>query len=129
MLKRPQPEVDPNDPDGQVLSTRLKRHVSYGERETMGIKCFLPPHPQIQFKDHEEFKAHYLKEHTHRCSECRKNFPTEHFLGLHTEENHDPLVEVRRAKYEKTVGDRRFVLRILSKLMYTSIVSMFCGIM
>lgn len=26
-----------------------------------------------------------------RCVECGKNFPTERFLDLHIEENHDPF--------------------------------------
>lgn len=68
------------------------------------MKCSLPPHHDtISFSTFEEFETHYAKEHAHRCSECRKNFPTEHFLGLHIGENHDPLTEARRAKEEKTV--------------------------
>jgi len=39
-----------------------------------------------------------------RCLECRRNFPTEHFLNLHIEENHDALVSVRRERGEKTVS-------------------------
>lgn len=67
------------------------------------MKCSLPPHNEaISFSTFEEFEVHYAKEHAYRCSECRKNFPTEHFLGLHIHENHDPLVEARRAKEEKT---------------------------
>lgn len=67
------------------------------------MKCSLPPHRDtLSFSAFEEFEVHYAKEHAHRCSECRKNFPTEHFLGLHISENHDPLTEVRRAKEEKT---------------------------
>lgn len=38
-----------------------------------------------------------------RCSECGKNFPTELFLNLHIEENHDALVAARRERGEKTV--------------------------
>lgn len=37
-----------------------------------------------------------------RCVECRKNFPTEHFLNLHIEENHDALVGVRKDRGERT---------------------------
>lgn len=67
------------------------------------MKCSLPPHQDtISFSTFEEFELHYAREHAHRCSECRKNFPTEHFLGLHISENHDPLTEARRANEEKT---------------------------
>ena len=69
------------------------------------MKCSLAPHPEtIVFNTFEEFEVHYAQIHTNRCSECRKNFPTEHFLGLHISENHDPLVAARRAKEEKTVS-------------------------
>ena len=69
------------------------------------MKCSLPPHAEtLAFPTFEEFETHYAKVHAYRCSECRKNFPTEHFLGLHIGENHDPLGEARRAKEEKTVG-------------------------
>ena len=69
------------------------------------MKCSLPPHHDtISFSTFEEFEIHYSKEHAHRCPECRKNFPTEHFLGLHISENHDPLTEARKAKGEKTVS-------------------------
>lgn len=75
------------------------------------MKCSLPPHRDtLSFSAFEEFEVHYAKEHAHRCSECRKNFPTEHFLGLHISENHDPLTEVRRAKEEKTVRLGRSML-------------------
>lgn len=56
------------------------------------------------FSTFEEFEVHYAKVHAYRCSECRRNFPTEHFLGLHISENHDPLEDARRANDEKTVS-------------------------
>jgi hypothetical protein len=68
------------------------------------MKCSLPPHQEtLSFSTFEEFEVHYAKSHANRCSECRRNFPTEHFLGLHIGENHDPLGESRRDKGEKTV--------------------------
>ena len=68
------------------------------------MKCSLPPHTDVlSFDTFEEFEVHYAKEHAHRCSECRHNFPTEHFLDLHISENHDPLNEAKRAKGERTV--------------------------
>jgi hypothetical protein len=69
------------------------------------MRCSLPPHRQsISFASFEAYEVHYAKAHVNRCSECRKNFPTEHFLGLHIEENHDPLNAVRKARGEKTVS-------------------------
>jgi len=65
--------------------------------------CSLPPHKQtLSFSSYENYEIHYNKTHVNRCLECRKNFPTEHFLNLHIEENHDTLVEVRRNKGERT---------------------------
>ena len=69
------------------------------------MKCSLPPHSgSLTFSTFEEYEVHYSKEHAYRCTACKKNLPTEHFLGLHISENHDPLNEARRAKGEKTVG-------------------------
>ena len=69
------------------------------------MRCSLPPHPQtLCFQSYEAYDVHYAKAHVNRCSECRKNFPTAHFLELHIEENHDPLIQVRKEKGEKTVG-------------------------
>lgn len=66
--------------------------------------CSLPPHRQtLSFASYEEYELHYNKTHVNRCLECRKNFPTEHFLNLHIEENHDALVSVRRERGDKTV--------------------------
>ena len=89
-------------------STHSNKYIQTSEelptsRTTM--KCSLTPHHEtLAFPTFEEFEVHYAKVHANRCSDCRKNFPTEHFLGLHISENHDPLEEARRAKEEKTVG-------------------------
>jgi hypothetical protein len=56
----------------------------------------------MSFATFEEYEVHYNKTHVNRCIECRKNFPTPHFLNLHQEENHDPLVEVLRERGERT---------------------------
>ena len=81
------------------------------------MRCSLPPHRQsISFASFEAYEVHYAKAHVNRCSECRKNFPTEHFLSLHIEENHDPLNEVRKARGEKTVSTDtvRYILKLLA---------------
>lgn len=100
------PTPDPSTPaptDAPVHSSKYI-HTSNERSARTIMKCSLPPHHDtVSFSSFEEFEVHYAKEHAHRCSECRKNFPTEHFLGLHISENHDPLTEARRAKEEKTV--------------------------
>jgi len=69
------------------------------------MRCSLPPHRgTLTFASFEEYDVHYAKTHVNRCIECRKNFPTEHFLNLHIEENHDALVSVRKERGEKTVS-------------------------
>ena len=73
-------------------------------KPTQVISCSLSPHREpIPFSSYEEFEVHYAQAHVNRCSECRRNFPTEHFLQLHIGENHDPLNDVRKAKGEKIV--------------------------
>jgi hypothetical protein len=68
------------------------------------MHCSLPPHREvISFSSYEDYEVHYLQTHVNRCSECGKNFPTDRFLNLHIEENHDPLVAAKRDKGEKTV--------------------------
>ncbi|KAL1980020.1 hypothetical protein VTN96DRAFT_4797 [Rasamsonia emersonii] len=69
------------------------------------MRCSLPPHREaLTFSSYEEYEVHYLQTHVNRCSECGKNFPTHHFLNLHIEENHDPLIAARRERGEKTFG-------------------------
>ncbi|KAL8855161.1 MAG: hypothetical protein Q9221_000067 [Calogaya cf. arnoldii] len=84
-------------------STKFLQVSDEPARASIAMKCSLAPHPEtITFTTFNEFEVHYAQVHTNRCSECRKNFPTEHFLGLHISENHDPLVAARKAKEEKT---------------------------
>ena len=76
------------------------------------MRCSLPPHKGvISFASYEDYEVHYLQEHVNRCAECRKNFPTRHFLELHIEENHDPLVATRRDRGEKTVCTYIYIVR------------------
>ena len=77
--------------------------ISKDNRPTM--RCELPPHRRgLDFETNEQYEIHYAKEHTNRCAECQKNFPSAHFLTLHIEENHNPLRESLQAKGEKTYG-------------------------
>ena len=76
-----------------------------GEVPTTEMRCSLPPHRgTLTFASVEEYDVHYAKTHTNRCLECRKNFPTEHFLNLHIEENHDAMISVLKDRGEKTVS-------------------------
>ncbi|KXL47313.1 hypothetical protein M433DRAFT_152895 [Acidomyces richmondensis BFW] len=65
------------------------------------MRCTLPPHKILTFASVSDYETHYQKEHTNRCLECQRNFPTAHFLDLHIAENHDPLVAALRDKKEK----------------------------
>ena len=74
------------------------------EQKTV-MKCSLPPHREsLSFPSYEGYEAHYNKAHTNRCLECRKNFPSEHLLGIHIEECHDSFAAVRRERGEHTVS-------------------------
>lgn len=69
------------------------------------MRCFLPPHKEpLTFDSYDEYESHYRSYHTHRCLDCRKNFPSEHLLHVHIEECHDPLVVIKRDRGEHTVS-------------------------
>ena len=94
------------------FSTKIV-HLDPESREAIAsstkMLCSLPPHREsLQFASFEDYDAHYLKDHTNRCVECRRNFPSDHFLTLHIEENHDAFVSVRRERGERTV--RAFIV-------------------
>ena len=83
----------------------LDSAVSDQEDSLPLIKCTMPPHKEpLTFRSYSEYEKHYSSFHTNRCLECRKNFPSDHFLGLHIEEWHDPLVVVKRDRGEHTVS-------------------------
>ncbi|KAF7908984.1 uncharacterized protein EAE98_012373 [Botrytis deweyae] len=72
-----------------------------GEAPTV-MRCSLPGHQRtLSFPSFDDYEVHYKKSHMNRCLECRKNLPSEHFLNLHIEENHDALVSVRKDRGEK----------------------------
>ncbi|KAJ5223600.1 Zinc finger C2H2 [Penicillium chermesinum] len=66
------------------------------------MQCSLPPHELLSFASYDAYEVHYLQVHVNRCSQCGRNFPTGHFLNLHIEENHDPLVAALKERGEKT---------------------------
>jgi hypothetical protein len=69
------------------------------------MKCSLPPHGPLTFTSFDAYDVHYQQTHMNRCSDCQRNFPDHHFLGLHIAENHDPISAARRDRGEKTVGE------------------------
>ncbi|KAI5308918.1 hypothetical protein KEM55_004527 [Ascosphaera atra] len=97
-----------NAGDPETRSQHQAKLVSLDAEEsqsasTVLMRCTLPPHrAPIAFSSYEDYEVHYRKEHVNRCLECRRNFPTTHYLTLHIEENHDPLARVRREKGERT---------------------------
>ncbi|EFR00708.1 C2H2 type zinc finger domain-containing protein [Nannizzia gypsea CBS 118893] len=69
------------------------------------MHCTLPPHKgDLTFPTYEAYESHYLQTHINRCSECAKNFPSDLLLTRHIEENHDPVMEERKERGEKTFG-------------------------
>ncbi|EME47431.1 hypothetical protein DOTSEDRAFT_69376 [Dothistroma septosporum NZE10] len=66
------------------------------------LQCLLPPHKPLTFPTYPDYEKHYHQSHTNRCEECQKNFPSDHFLGLHQTENHDPIMAAKRGRGEKT---------------------------
>lgn len=66
------------------------------------MRCFLPPHQTLTFSTYDEYESHYQQAHANRCTDCKKNLPSSHFLDLHIAENHDPIVASKRDKGEKT---------------------------
>jgi hypothetical protein len=95
-------DIAPTEASGSVKIV----HLDSGSGETVtAMQCSLPPHKHtLSFGTYEEYEVHYTKAHVNRCLECRKNFPTDHFLNLHILENHDALVSVKKERGDKTVG-------------------------
>lgn len=96
------------DQDVQSASKYTELDPEVGESQgtnTTVMRCSLPPHKEsLSFKSYQDYESHYNNFHTHRCLECRKNFPSEYLLGIHIEECHDPLVVVKRDRGEHTVS-------------------------
>jgi len=76
----------------------------------MSMVCALPPHREhLVFASYDEYETHYREQHTNRCLECQKNFPTAHLLNVHIEEMHDSFAMVKRERGEKTVSHRSHI--------------------
>jgi hypothetical protein len=85
---------------GKVSAVDVTQEDSTG---TIAMQCSLPPHTRaLTFGSIAAFEVHYQKEHSHRCSSCDRNFPTDHFLALHIDEMHNPLRAELESHGEKT---------------------------
>lgn len=90
----------------QIINTESVEHPAKysqtdSQTQTTNMRCLLPPHAPITFSSYPEYETHYNQTHSNRCSECKANFPTAHFLSLHISENHDPLIAAQRDRGEK----------------------------
>ncbi|KAK8114783.1 hypothetical protein PG999_006852 [Apiospora kogelbergensis] len=73
------------------------------DSSTVVMRCLLPPHREaLAFRSYTDYETHYHKAHSNRCFECRKNFPSDHLLSVHIEEQHDAFAAVLREKGEHT---------------------------
>ena len=72
------------------------------EQQPPAMRCLLAPHKPLDFATYAEYELHYQKTHTNRCTDCKRNFPSSHFLSLHIAENHDPIIATKRDADEKT---------------------------
>ncbi|KAI9690126.1 MAG: hypothetical protein M1822_009087 [Bathelium mastoideum] len=99
------PRSDSQDLDGAPIKYVQLDDKPSASKHADSIVCQLPPHDHLHLSSIGDFETHYQKEHVHRCIECHKNLPSDHFLGLHISENHDPLSEIRRERGEKTNYD------------------------
>ncbi|KAB8245125.1 C2H2 type zinc finger domain protein [Aspergillus flavus] len=97
----------PSSPAFSITSVeRPKKHLSdTANSGTEVMHCSLPPHREtLSFPSYDDYEVHYKQTHVNRCTACGKNFPTDRFLNLHIEENHDPLIAAKKDRGEKTYG-------------------------
>ncbi|KAK5130493.1 hypothetical protein LTR08_001973 [Meristemomyces frigidus] len=94
LLRTPSAEPAVHTPKYALLDTTKPKASS--------MRCHLPPHKPLSFGTYAEYETHCQQAHTNRCTDCKKNLPTSHFLDLHIAENHDPIVAARRERGEKT---------------------------
>ncbi|KAM3435258.1 hypothetical protein MY4824_004983 [Beauveria thailandica] len=99
----PDTGVPPSGPQHTAKYTELDLDAAASDTDrsallssAVHILCSLPPHADMAFDSYTAYEAHYSSFHTNRCLQCRKNFPSQHLLGVHIEEMHDPIVRVQR---------------------------------
>ncbi|KAM7207384.1 hypothetical protein V8F20_002264 [Naviculisporaceae sp. PSN 640] len=97
-----EPRETSEEPQSKILELDPSSQTEDND-DGHAMKCSLPGHKfPIRFATYEEYEAHYTKNHTNRCRECGKNFPSEHLLSLHIEEVHDSFAAVKRERGEHT---------------------------
>ena len=94
--------VNSTPPSSDEHEAHTPKYMTVEPEEVTIMRCLLEPHRPLSFFSYAEYEAHYQQAHTNRCSECKKNFPTGHFLELHIAEDHDPIVASKRDAGEKT---------------------------
>ncbi|KAE8318003.1 C2H2 type zinc finger domain protein [Aspergillus transmontanensis] len=103
----PETSSRPSSPAFSITSVEQpKKHLSdTANSSTEVMHCSLPPHREtLSFPSYDDYEVHYKQTHVNRCTACGKNFPTDRFLNLHIEENHDPLIAAKKDRGEKTYG-------------------------
>ncbi|KAK4175985.1 hypothetical protein QBC36DRAFT_330287 [Triangularia setosa] len=108
-ISRSEPPITTSDSDPTAFQApaakiaELDPAINTTNNTNITMHCSLPPHKEpLAFSSYEEYESHYCNEHTNRCLECRKNFPSTHLLNLHISENHDAFTQVKRDKGERT---------------------------
>ncbi|KAF7630126.1 hypothetical protein AFLA_010755 [Aspergillus flavus NRRL3357] len=85
-------------------SRSISRSPSVGEPLETSSR---PSSPAFSITSVERPKKHLsdtANSGTEVMHSCGKNFPTDRFLNLHIEENHDPLIAAKKDRGEKTYG-------------------------
>jgi len=102
------PFDSPDADSGPVKIVHLGQEAS---PQAEAVRCSLPGHIELSFSSYEEYESHYNQSHLWKCSVCGRNFPSEHYLGLHIEENHDSMAKVRMERGEKIVSLENTITR------------------
>lgn len=87
-MKRPREEYSPTN---DAISTQ-------------GIYCNYYPCTQLVFTNYQEYEHHVVSTHEFVCQSCQKKFPDNHFLLLHIDENHNPLLLIKRDRGDRIYG-------------------------
>jgi hypothetical protein len=109
------PTEDPEQPLKRLHLDDKSASASSVSEET--IHCLLPGHAELSLPTYNAYEIHYEQYHLHRCNECHKNFPSDHYLQLHISENHDPIIAVRRERGERTVRQAHSSSLILLQIL------------
>ncbi len=95
-------EGDASLPAAKITELDLSEDENSGE---VTIHCSMPPHKtSVVFSSYSAYETHYRDQHTNRCAECRRNFPSAHLLGVHIEEIHDSFIQAQRERGDRTVS-------------------------